>query len=53
MNTHCERDDERNLCRFFFAKDYMEIKVNECKNHQEHSLYLNLNQIDIVHVALF
>lgn len=31
----------------------MEIKVNQCKNHQKHSLDLHLNHIDIVHVALF
>lgn len=56
MNTNCERDNEGNLdvvFFFFFAKDYVEIKVNQCKNHQEQSLYLHLNHIDIVHVALF
>lgn len=52
MSTNCERDNEENLdvvFFFFLAKDNVEIKVNQ----QQHSLYLHLNHIDIVHVALF
>lgn len=33
MNTNCERDGEGNLI-VYFAKHWMEIKVNHCKNHQ-------------------